>query len=173
MTSFSDFTQNCWVVSDIDEAVRRWHTTTGIGPFFLLRSPAVGDFHYRGVAGELEMDVALAQAGDIQIELIQPKSDAPSAYRDACPPGGEVFHHLGKMTRNYDRDFAHYKQAGFALAQHGLAGESRFGYFDTRGVLGVMVELIEMKPGLEAMFSMIAEAAQGWDGSDPYRTIDF
>ncbi|MFA7440606.1 MAG: VOC family protein [Sphingomonadaceae bacterium] len=171
MIQFVDFTQICWVVADLDEAIRRWHRTTGIGPFYCIRSPEIGNYHYRGVPAMLDMDVALAQAGNIQIELIQPKSDTPSAYRDSCPAGTEAMHHLGKVTADFDRDYAHYRDLGFAEAQSGFAGTARFAYFDTRESLGYMIELIERDDALNGMFQMVADAAVNWDGSDPWREI--
>lgn len=171
MLQIGFFTQVSWVVSDLDEAVRRWHRTTGIGPFHILRSPPIENFRHRGLPGSLDMDVALAQAGDIQIELIQQKGDAPSAYRDAWAPGGDVLHHMGRVTPDFDADYARYRELGFEVAQSGNTGPARFVYLDTRPALGFMVELVDKAPMLDEMFGMIADAAVDWDGSDPYREI--
>ena len=46
---------------------------------------------------------------------------------------------------------------------------ARVGYFDTVSTLGAMIEVIEMIPVTEDMFTQIYKASIGWDGSDPVR----
>ena len=42
---------------------------------------------YRGTASGVDMQVAVAQAGPVQIELIQQHCDRPSVYRDLVEHG--------------------------------------------------------------------------------------
>ena len=42
----------------------------------------IEDFRYRGEPSPLEVSIALANSGALQIELIQQRNDAPSMYRD-------------------------------------------------------------------------------------------
>ena len=44
-------------------------------------------------------------------------------------------------------------------------------YIDTVGTLGFMTELITANPIAEQVFGAFRAAAQGWDGSDPIRTL--
>ena len=66
--------QNAWVVKDIEIACLRWADEMGVGPFFLNEYPAgtFSDVTYRGEPADLAMKVAIAQAGPVQIELIEP-----------------------------------------------------------------------------------------------------
>ena len=74
-----EFFQNAWVVDDLSAAIDQWVTKLGVGPFFVTEYRDVfSDVVYRGVPGLLNMKVALAQNGPVQIELIEPIS-TPSA----------------------------------------------------------------------------------------------
>ena len=79
--------QSAWVVADFEAAVDFWVTTYGVGPFFGLDWQSSPELQYRGEPGTLDMKVAWGQAGDMQIELIQPTSEAPNVYRDLVAPG--------------------------------------------------------------------------------------
>ena len=84
--------QSAWIVDDIDEAARLWAEKTGIGPFFVADyQEGVFETSYRGKPAPMTMKTALAQAGSMQIELIQPTGDGPSAYRDTVPMGRPGF----------------------------------------------------------------------------------
>lgn len=159
------------VVSDIEDACMKWVKTTGIGPFFLIPHIELQEFTYRGRPGEgLDFSVAIAQAGGVQIELIQQHCDRPSAYRDLIAEGRSGFHHFGLYCGNYDEVHAWYADQGYVAGIEGLFGTMRFAYFDTSADIGCMVELIEQVDFETEFFNRIAAAAEGWDGkTDPIR----
>ena len=86
---FGDIRQNGYVVRDIERAMRHWTETLGVGPFFYIEKVPVRNFRYRGAPSDLDMSVALANTGALQIELIQQRNDAPSMYRDFLARGPE------------------------------------------------------------------------------------
>ena len=49
----------------------------------------------------MEMSVALANSGDLQIELIQQRNDAPSMYKEFLDSGREGLQHMSYWTRDY------------------------------------------------------------------------
>ncbi len=163
--------QNSWVVHDIDAAMALWTRTAGVGPFFVVKGITLEDQRYRGKpAGQsIEVTFALAQAGDLQIELVCQHNDVPSAYRDTVPAGRSAFHHMALYTHDYDKDRQDYLGAGCAEAFSGAFAGKRFCYIDTSASLGCMVELIEASAAQEEFFKRIAGAAQGWDGTEPVR----
>lgn len=168
------FFQNAWVVADVEAAMRHWVETLGVGPFFVGDYTALlTDTSYRGQPSPLSMKIAIAQAGSLQIELIEPLGDAPSAYRDMVPAGSEAFHHMAAWTHDWEADQQHYESRGFPLVSFGRLAHNgmRFGYFDTRPALGCMIELFEWHQAGVDGFAGIAEAAVGWDGSDPVRWV--
>jgi catechol 2,3-dioxygenase-like lactoylglutathione lyase family enzyme len=165
--------QNSYVVPDIDAALQRWTSKLGVGPFYIYRHLDLGPVTYRGEPARLDASFALAQAGDIEIELIQQHDDAPSAYRDvyALDQGG--FHHVGAWVEDFDAVKAAYERMGYPAVTTGGAPDigGRFAYMDTRADLGVMVELVEQRQDLLDFQAMLSRAAADWDGSEPVREV--
>jgi hypothetical protein len=168
----NEYFQVCWVVNDIDAAMEKWQRSASIGPFYIFRHPDIQDFRYRGNPGKLDMSVAIAQAGNVQIELIQQHDDRPSAYRDVYAPGQEGMHHICGFAADYDAELERYRLQGLSIAHSGLAGDMRFCYVDTRSRMGCMTELLEERKFMRDMFRLIADAARDWDGTNPVRTLD-
>ncbi|RMF11193.1 MAG: hypothetical protein D6763_03870 [Alphaproteobacteria bacterium] len=165
--------QNAWVVPDLEVAMRRWIDVCNIGPFFVLdHQDDIVDVTYRGQPSSLTMRLAIAQAGPVQIELVEPAGDGPNCYRDLVKPGQSGFHHVCMWTHDIDADAAHYESMGFPAANMGRVKDSiRFAYFDTSPALNCMVEVMEYSPEVEAIFKVIADAARDWDGDDPIRYV--
>jgi catechol 2,3-dioxygenase-like lactoylglutathione lyase family enzyme len=167
----SGFMQAAWIVNDVEGAARRWSETTGIGPFFIIRHAQVLDVRYRGAPAELDFSAALAQAGPLQIELIQQHGGANSAYRDVYAEGEEGFHHVCTMVHDFDSEMRRYAQQGVVAVTEGAFGDMRYAYVDTRPLIGHMTEIIEDKASIKEMFGQIASAAACWDGSEPLRSL--
>lgn len=164
--------QNAWVVDDLEAAAMKWVTELGVGPFFITQyTDQFSDVTYRGTPSELTMNVALAQAGPVQIELIQPTTSAPCAYRDSVPPGATGFHHMCVWTKDIQADTAYFESLGYSCANMGNAGSAWFAYYDTRPLLGCMLEVVEHGPAIEGLFKAIADTAVDWDGTKPLRTM--
>ena len=161
--------QASWVVDDVEQMALEWVRTTGIGPFFVFGNIPVEEFHYRGQPATIDFSVAIAQAGEIQIELVSQQSGGPSAYRDLIAKGRSGFHHVALYSHDYDADLRSYVERGFAQAVEGKFAGKRFCYVDTSAAIGCMVELIEDSPVQVEFFARIAAAARDWDGRDPIR----
>lgn len=165
--------QNAWVVTDLEAAIQRWTEVMKVGPFFMLdHSDDIVDVRHRGQTGSMSMKLALAQAGPVQIELIEVKSDGPNCYRDIYKPGQGGFHHMCVWTDDIDADNRYYEENGFAIATQGrVEGSIRFAYYDTFDALGGMIEVMERTPEVEGIFELIRASSIDWDGSDPIRTF--
>ncbi|MEM9620868.1 MAG: VOC family protein, partial [Pseudomonadota bacterium] len=162
--------QNAWVVDDLESACMKWVNELAVGPFFITEYRDVFEaVTYRGKPAKLEMRVALAQAGPVQIELIQPLVDN-CAYRDSVPPGAIGFHHMCVWTHDIDADAAYFESLGYVTANRGRVGEAEFAYFDTRPLTGSMLEVVTYSEAIEARFAAIAQAADNWDGREPLRS---
>jgi catechol 2,3-dioxygenase-like lactoylglutathione lyase family enzyme len=167
---FGPIRQNGYVVRDIDAALKHWTEVIGVGPFWYIDPVPIERFRYRGQASPLEVSIALANTGPLQIELIQQRNDAPSMYQDFLAAGHEGLQHIAYWTESFDADLERAQAAGFEVGQSGEIGENgRFVYFESRGHPGSVVELSEINGTKGAFFKRIAEAAADWDGSDPIR----
>ncbi|MBI1182278.1 MAG: VOC family protein [Alphaproteobacteria bacterium] len=165
--------QNSYVVPDIDAALQRWTRKLGVGPFYIYRHLDLGPVTYRGKPSTLDASFALAQAGDIEVELIQQHDDAPSAYRDVYARDRGGFHHVGAWVEDFDAAKAAYERLGYPAVTTGGAPDigGRFAYMDTRADLGVMVELVEQRQDLLDFQVMLTDAARDWDGAEPVREV--
>lgn len=164
--------QNAWVVPDLDAAMKHWVDLCNVGPFFILdHSSDIEDVVYRGEPGKLRMMMAIAQAGPVQIELIQPLDDTDNCYRDHVAPGQSGFHHVCTWTHNFKADTEYYEGLGFPTANSGRVGDVGFAYYDTRPALNCMMEVMEFSPMVEGMFKFIADASVDWDGTNPVRNL--
>jgi hypothetical protein len=157
--------QMSWVVRNLEEAAQRWHRTTGIGPFLINRHLAVTKPRYRGAPSATDFSTAIAQAGPIQVELVEQHDDGPSCYRDTVPAGAEALHHVAIIADAYDETLESYRRGGFEIASDGWFGDVRFCYVDTSPTLGHMTEILEDKPAIRRFFGAIVRAADSWDGN--------
>ncbi len=80
---FGPVRQNGYVVRDIDAAMRHWVETLGVGPWFYIDRVQCDYFRYRGEASPVEMSIALANSGDLQITWA---TKAASAVNRAASP---------------------------------------------------------------------------------------
>lgn len=136
------------VVEDLDAAVRRYWERFGIGPWriYTYQTPLLKQMTYRGRPHDYRMRLALAQMGDVMIELIQPLSDE-NIYVEHLRRKGPGLHHVGVVVPSVDEAVTDAERAGFRVLQsgrgHGLRGDGAFTYMDTEDVLGMIVEFIE------------------------------
>lgn len=168
----ANYLQISWVVDDLQTAMANWLSRSGVGPFFVMENLRPEPVCYRGQSAELEFHTALAQAGPLQIELIQQVSDGPSAYRDSVMPGADGLHHLAVIVPDYEQEMARYRARGFVPATEAIFGDIRYAYVDTRtGPTGCMIEVIEDNSGIRELFQTVATAAREWNGKDPIRHL--
>ncbi|WP_406036474.1 VOC family protein [Micromonospora sp. NBC_00898] len=164
-----------YVVTDIERAMDHWVNVLGVGPFFFTPRLTLHDFRYRGCPSSPEASVALAQSGDLQIELIQQNNSAPSAFREFLDTYGEGLHHVAYWTERFDSDLDRLRGACGEVMQTGRSGsggpDERFVYLTAAGQPGAVIELSEVSGTKGALFRGIAAAAVDWDGRDPIREM--
>jgi hypothetical protein len=159
-----------FVVDDIVEAAARWARIFGVGPFHVLPSRET-PCRYGGDDTLFEMQVAVAQAGPLQIELIVQHCDRPSVIRDLFARGESGLHQLCTITRDYDAKKEFYEGRGYELVGELVGRTQRFGYFDTYADFGFVTEVVEDAPGFLDGLAAIARTCAEWDGVDPIRLL--
>ena len=167
-----DYMQMCWIVPDLDAAIGQWLKTTGAGPFFIFDELHFTDSNYRGTPMDIApCRAAIGQHGDMQIELVSPTDNSPGIWNDVVPFGKFGFHHTGLYCPDYAAEQAALVAAGSVVAFEGLMMGAKTCYVDTSPTLGFMTELISANPIADQVFAAFRAAADGWDGSDPIRTL--
>lgn len=158
------------VVPDLRVAISEW-AAKGVGPFLTLRSVTPGGYRYEGRSSKPKLDVAFSQQGDLQVELIEPVNDQPSAYRDFLAAGGNGAHHHGWFCDDYAAELDSAKRDGRAELQRGNAAGARFVYYHPLGHGEMIGELIEMSDLSRRLFALIRREAERWDGNRPSRSL--
>jgi Glyoxalase/Bleomycin resistance protein/Dioxygenase superfamily len=158
------------VVDDVLTASADWARTFGIGPFHVL--PVVEQrADYGGEIRTVRIQVAVAQAGPVQIELIQQHCDTPTIFSEWSRGGTSSFHQIATLTRNYEDKTAHFKALGYSIAAQSVSGGFRVAYIDTVAAFGFYTEVVEAPPTFLDQVRGIADTCANWDGTDPVRLM--
>lgn len=174
MIQFGTVRQVGYVVKDIRKAMSLWSGTLGVGPWFFKEKVGTTEFRYYGRPAERlpELSIALANSGDVQIELIQQNDDVPSLYLDSLRKNGEIAQHIAYWTLDrFDEWCAHLAAKGYVEGHAGRMGEGRgrFAYYLHPDLPSAMIELSESTGGKAEYFEKVRQASIGWDGADPIR----
>ncbi len=165
--NFGPVMQNAFLVDDMRAAIEHWARVMHVGPFFMFERVPFKEVWYRGQpATDIDLTVAIAYWGDVQIELIRQRNDVPSIYTDFRARHQTGLQHMGVMSADLDRDLARLEAQGIAPVQHGNAAGMRFAYVATDHHAGGMIELIEATPATSAFFERMRRAARDWNGRD-------
>jgi hypothetical protein len=164
--------QMAWVVDNLEAAAERLSRSMQVGPFLMLRHIKLDDPHHRGRPQRSDFSLCLAQAGEVQIELVEQHDDTPSVYRDSFPngpPGGMAFHHVAVIVPDVFEETERYNNLGFSTASSGRFGAIDFTYVDTTSAGGFMVEILPDLPDMHKFFGAVRRAANEWDGRTAWR----
>jgi hypothetical protein len=164
-----------YVVRDIEAAMAGW-LALGVGPWFMVTTVETNWFRHRGEDSPLEMSVALANSGDLQLELIQQNNDAPSLYREFLESGREGFQHISYWSKDYQALYDEALAAGYVVGHEGCIGgeQGRFAYLESAGTAaaGTIIEISDVSGPKGMFFDHIREVAADWDGSEPIRRLN-
>lgn len=164
------FFQLGFVVDDLIATATNWLTAFGVGPFHVLPHLRT-DCTYRGEPSVLDFQVAVAQAGPVQIELLQQFDDRPSVLRDLVAQGEQGFHQICTVTPDYEGKKSHYEALGYEQRCEIITAEHRVAYFDTVDDFGFFTEVVAETPKFLAQLAEIAQTCAQWDGTDPVRIL--
>lgn len=167
---FGEMRQIGIVVRDIEKAMHHWVEVCGVGPWFYAERLAVTNFRYKGVLQPTpHLSIALANSGDIQLELIQQRCSTPSLYWDFLNAGHEGGQHWSSWPVNYHEIREKALASGWHAGQEGDSPRGPFIYFLEEGHPGTIIEMAEATPTRMRIFDQVREAAKNWDGKDPIR----
>jgi hypothetical protein len=170
---FGPIMQNAFVVPDLDSALEHWTRVMGVGPFFVFEHVEFAECLHRGrSATDIDMTVAIAYWGSLQIELICQRNAVPSIFTEFAARDIGGLQHMGVITESVERDLARLSLRGIEPVQHGTTRAGlRFAYISTDRHPGAMIELIESSERVLRFFEKMRLAAELWDGTEPIRQI--
>ena len=170
---FGPVCQNGYVVRDIRAAMDHWIKVMGVGPWYYVDRVKIDYFRHRGRDSDVEMSIALANSGALQIEPIQQRNAAPSMYREFLDAGREGLQHMSFWTSDYQALYDRALALGYRIGHEGQIGgeRGRFAYFDSEAHPGTVIEISDISGSKGRFFERIRQAAADWDGTDPIRLV--
>lgn len=130
------------IVKNLEKAIA-YYQSLGLGPFTIRAMSNVVDKKMYGKPTDFQLKVALASAGPINIELIQPLGNA-HLQDEFLRTRGEGINHIGFIVDDLKKETDALTGQGFEIvlsAKRTTVGGAN--YFDTRKVGGVILELIQ------------------------------
>jgi hypothetical protein len=154
-------------VRNLEQGCARLHARCNLGPFVGGSEFVLQQHCYRGRAVDpIRLRGVFVQSGDMNIELVQILSAAPSAFHDMYPAGTEGFHHVAMFCDDYERERDGWVQAGYPVAsEFTVPWGAKICYIDARSHFGHMIELYPEDEIIRGMYRQARVAADGWDGA--------
>jgi catechol 2,3-dioxygenase-like lactoylglutathione lyase family enzyme len=122
-----------------------------------VRDVEYADATVHGKATSFKARFGFAQAGPVQIELIQPL-EGQTIYDEHLATKGEGLHHLGFLVPDMEERVAEMAKRGVGVLQSGRIGRSSgFAYLDTSKSAGVILEYIKASPGMVKYFESVKQ----------------
>ena len=167
---FGPLRQMGFVVRDIDKAMRHWIEVCGVGPWFLAEKLPLYGFWYKETPyPDIHLSIALANSGEVQLELIEQRDETPSMYRDFLAAGREGLQHWSSWPLDYHERLGRAVKEGWTIGQRGESPRGPFVYFLDEGHPGTVIEMAELTPTRRHIFDAVRAAAVDWNGGDPIR----
>ena len=170
---YGEIRQIAFVVKDIDTAMAYWSETLGVGPFFIKRHISFDNYVYREKAIPSPIiSIALANSGNIQIEIIAQHDDVPSIYKEFLDSGNQGLQHVSAWLTctEFDERKRDLAERGYEMAQECSIASSgvRLAYYSTEtGPGGFIYEISDLRDERHyARVLGIKEAAVKWSGSN-------
>ena len=148
--------QIAFVVPDIHAAMQHYGSALQVGPWFLAEHFAFEELKYQGLPVTPDLSLCLGFSGSMMVELIQQNCTTPSPYIDDNGQPRCGFHHWGVAAtpEGYQAKLDSLCAQGLPLVLQAVVGiGSRAAYVDARPTLGGMIELMEISPPVEALFT--------------------
>jgi 4-hydroxyphenylpyruvate dioxygenase-like putative hemolysin len=138
-----DVIQVAHVVRDIDQAMKRYWDTFGLGPWsvYQFKPPEVRESMVHGRPSDFTYLVAVTDfRGGVQLELMQPLTGR-SIYDEHLERKGEGLHHVKLYYADCQAALARYRALGIQVIQSGKYDEDEFYFLDTERDFGSVIEV--------------------------------
>jgi hypothetical protein len=162
--------QIAYLVDDVEIAAASFCRRFGAGPFFVRHHPAFDAVH-NGAPAVFNHSSAYGQWGEMQIELVQLGTCGPDSLHD-CVATASGIHHVATFVESLAAERARLEALGMPCVMEATTPSGlQFAFHDARTELGHLVEIYQPADSVLRLYAKVREAAVGWDGSDPVRSI--
>ena len=165
MKSFGEIRQIAYLTDDIEAAMKGWIEKSAVGPFIWYKDLTLA-MQYKGELSNVEMQVAIAYQGDMQIELIQQTNQAASPYRAFFEQGRMGLHHIAFVTEDMDQALAQVEAQGFDVIARIDEAIGRYAYYQDPNLPEIFYELLAIDEGIKSFWDDCIEQAKTFDPSN-------
>ena len=158
-----------FIVASLEEAVAQW-AALGVAPWLVVRDLKMEGCRYRGEHSAPVISLALANSGELQIELIEQRDETPSIYKEFLDATGGGFNQVAYWMD----DVAAVRDAAVAAGWTEVWCNDddkdpgvRFSYVEHPNAPMAIVELMELTESNAPMNEMLRQAAESWTPGDP------
>ena len=141
------------VVPNLDQSTQLLRDLFGLGPFKFIEWPNRPDSKYwfRGHEESLRIKQGFVQAGNLELELIQPLEGERNAYRQFLDAKGGGIHHVLFEVDDMDAVVAALEPKGVRVLQAGtgIRPGTRWVLLDSTDLVGFLIELRQRAPGCD------------------------
>ncbi|MBV9592482.1 MAG: VOC family protein [Actinobacteria bacterium] len=161
-----------YLIDELDVAARRLHAQFGAGPFFYIEEVPVTNVTSRGEPAEFMHGAAFGMCNQAAVELMQIVRVTPQRVdqrfsRTRCPRIQHVAYVL--PPSEVDGVRAELEERGVPEYMRSRLGQIETTLHDAGAAFGYDLELHADNNELRAFFTLVREAADGWDGSELMR----
>jgi len=151
------------VVPNLDQSTQLLSELFGLGPFKFIEWPNRPDSKYwfRGNEESIRIRQGFLQAGNLELELIEPLEGEQNAYRQFLDAHGGGIHHVLFEVDDMDAAVANLAPKGVSVLQAGtgIRPGTRWVLLDTMKLVGFLIELRHRAPGCDG--TSIPDNSQG------------
>ena len=141
------------VVPNLDRSTQLLRDLFGLGPFKFIEWPNRPDSKYwfRGHEESIRIKQGFVQAGNLELELIQPLEGERNAYRQFLDAKGGGIHHVLFEVDDMDAVVAALEPKGVRVLQAGtgIRPGTRWVLLDSTDLVGFLIELRQRAPGCD------------------------
>ena len=141
------------VVPNLDRSTQLLRDLFGLGPFKFIEWPNRPDSKYwfRGNEESIRIKQGFVQAGNLELELIQPLEGERNAYRQFLDAKGGGIHHVLFEVDDMDAIVAALEPKGVRVLQAGtgIRPGTRWVLLDSTDLVGFLIELRQRAPGCD------------------------
>jgi hypothetical protein len=160
--------QIAYGVTDLEKAALHWATTVGAGPFFVHERMPVQDVRGpNGEPGDMHQGCAMGQWGPVMVELVKMDLLEPPAVQAVM--GRLGLNHIAYIANDTDAEVERLVNAGAPVVLSVGFGDIRVHFHDAVATQGFAIEHYPYAEVIQTIYTKVAEAAEGWDGSNPVR----
>jgi len=163
--SFGEIRQVAWLVDDLEASVDRWARLARVGPWTVYRNVALVG-RSRGHDTTIVMDVGLSYQGELQIELIRPRSRTPSPYQDSSGRTLVGMHHVARFTDDLESTKIKARDKGLVVTFEASNPVTNVFYCEAPDEPGLLFEFMQASPMLLDGFAQGVAASRDWNGRE-------